>query len=310
MNEDILQRISVLVCFFNRPKALRSVLNAIKHRKDIDLYLAADGPRNLRDSELIDQCWNEIDSQNFQFKIRDSLKSKINRGCKFGMAENIDWFFSKTSHGIILEDDCVPNDYFINSTNVLLNTSFTEKVMTISGTNYKIETHNDIGSDFSLTRFLSVWGWGSWASSWKDYNMNIPDVREVVNDAANSIYGTSRKLEKTIFIKIFTQRFIEVQKGTLDTWDYSLLASSWRNKYFNLQSNFNSIINIGFTADATHTSQRKPNWVKEHYDINVRKSYSYSHYNNEIDKALAKTVYGCNFKNISKEFVKQAIRSV
>jgi len=308
LNEDILQKISVLVCFFNRPNALRRVLDSIKHRKDIDLYLAADGPRDLRDSKLIDQCWKELDSLNYAFSVKETLMSKENRGCKFGMVENIDWFFSNTSQGLILEDDCVPNDSFIDSINSLLNSDVSEKIMTISGTSYNLDSLNEKNYNFRLSKFLSVWGWGSWASSWKNYDLNIPDISEVIQNASNSIYGEGKSLDKMYFEKIFTHRFKEVQNGTLDTWDYSLLASSWRNNYLNLQSNFNSIINIGFTAEATHTSQRKPGWVSEHYDSSVQKSYSYSNYNNQQDQVIAKKVYGCNLKNVSKEFLKQTIR--
>ena len=303
-----MQRISVLICFFNRPNALRTVLEAIKHRKDIDLYLAVDGPRNSRDSKLIAQCMLELESSDFRFEIKKTLNSKKNRGCKFGMVENIDWFFSNVSQGIILEDDCVPNDYFIDSVSDLLNSNLSEKIMTVSGTSYNIKFEKEKDCDFSLSKFLSVWGWGTWASSWKNYDLKIPDLHELVKIASDSIYGEHRSLHKFYFEKIFTQRFSEVENGILDTWDYSLLASSWRHNYFNLQSNVNSIINIGFTSEATHTSHARPSWVKQRFDLGERKSNLYSPYNSNEDQQIADRVYGCNMKNVSKEYLKQYIR--
>jgi hypothetical protein len=48
-------------------------------------------------------------------------------------------------------------------------------------------------------------------------------------------------------------RFGEVNKGIIDTWDYSWVATVLYNKGLVASPNMNLVSNIGFGPDATHT---------------------------------------------------------
>ena len=74
------------------------------------------------------------------------------------------------------------------------------------------------------------------------------------------------------FRNVFTRRFLEVEKGIIDTWDYSLVATLWRQDMKFLQFNGNSVVNVGFDHRATHTKGRAPSWVPITYSKNISKN--------------------------------------
>jgi len=304
-----MQKIPVLVTSFIRPNFLMSILEIIEKRSDIDLYFATDGPRNNDDKIKINKCLNIIKQSKFKFNSKNMLVREQNYGTKFGIKNNIDWFFSKNKLGIVLEDDCLPDNTFFDAIfeglKIHKNSS---KYMSVSGSDYFPINSNQSKTFYRDSYFPMVWGWGSWSDKWNLYKLDIPDLNILVNKTANKIYGEKNTLEKILFVDVFKKRFTEVNTGLINTWDYSLMASAWRNDMVCLQSNFNMIINLGFGKDAAHTTGNPPDWVpKEYRSLKNYLDYTvvdldYINY----DKWLAKNVYNCT----PREFIKNGIKRI
>jgi hypothetical protein len=103
-------------------------------------------------------------------------------------------------------------------------------------------------------------------------------------------------------------RFSEVEKGLVDTWDYSLTASAWRHSIKSLQFNYNSIINIGFDSAATHTINQKPKWVPTAFaEINqINQQVQPVDYESEL--WTIRNVFGAGFKQSMKNQIKSIVR--
>ncbi len=298
----------VLITFFNRPEILEQQFKSIFYRTDLDFFFACDGPRNSTDYARIQDNWNLVDKYFGYIPENRKLERHFNLGCKLAMKENIDWFFGSNKYGLILEDDCLPNsDFFKYIGNSLIDYESVKTIASVSGTNCALSFFNNSPSLFRESMFPMVWGWGTWAEKWKLYQLEIHDRSEIVSDAASKIFGQKKSLKKIYFENVFNMRFEEVNSGKIDTWDYSLIASIWRNNLRVLQINANLVVNRGFNARATHTKNKAPDWVPLAYSIPENLNFSHQPYENSFDMWLANNVYNCTLNDFLKNIVKKLL---
>lgn len=293
----------VLVTFYNRPETLRVLLSIISEVEGLDLYFAADGPKSEQDSLEVERCW-EVVSQFFPLNPdSNSLRRVANRGCKLAMKENLDWFFSINSFGVVLEDDCYPHpEFFVQMARILQEPKL-KRFMTISGGNY-------LGEKFTSPRssmFPMIWGWGTWAENWKLYELQITDSKKLMGFPLREMWSNRRNANVLYFKNTFEKRFSEVSQGHLDTWDYSLTASSWRHERLNLHLGGNLVVNGGFNSLATHTFQDAPAWVPTQYAVEPLCLDSIDSYIPSLDRLLARKVFGCTGISLIKNLIKRVL---
>jgi hypothetical protein len=302
-----MQKIPVLVTFFNRPSHLEKLLISLKKFPNTEPYFSSDGPRNPKDQINLESCFELIDKYFGSLPKNQFLRRDSNLGCKFGMKSNIDWFFDQVPYGIILEDDCIPNDNFINLTGKILSENVDNpSYMSINGTNSYSKVYSK--SLFRETFFPMVWGWGTWAKQWDKYQLEIPDANAIVKSVSNKIFGSKFSINKKYFENVFITRFSEVEKGLIDTWDYSLTASAWRHSTKSLQFNYNSIVNIGFDSNATHTKSQKPKWVPTTFVEIDEISQQVQPVDYELEIWTIKNVFGAGLKQSVKNQIKSIVR--
>ena len=165
----------LLYLIFNRPQKVKETFRAISIWQPSELYISCDGPRNAEDQTLIDECLYIIQSN-----IKWDCELKINKfpknlGCKNGVMNGINWFFSQVSSGVICEDDVVLSTDFFDFSSVIL--AKYENNMSIFGVsacgegtkNYRNDT------DYYCTNFPTVWGWATWKDRWAKINPNMTE---------------------------------------------------------------------------------------------------------------------------------------
>lgn len=299
----------VLITFFNRPANLDALLMAISKQENLELYFASDGPRNESDKAAIEHGWKLVEKYYGTIKFEKTLNRTTNLGCKLAMKGNIDWFFDQVEYGVILEDDCIPNDEFFA---IMLKSLVTYKdnpdILCISGSDYLPQDVSPKDYTFRDSVFPMVWGWGCWSHKWKLYQVEIPDSRFIVEKAAKKLFGRQKPVMKYIFKNVFNMRFNEVDKGIIDTWDYSLVATCWRHDLRVLQLNGNSILNSGFGLNATHTKNSPPTWVPKTYSLNFSKVLGNSKYDPTYDIWMVQNVFNCTFLEVIKNTIKRVVR--
>lgn len=304
-----MKKIPVLVTFFNRPAILEKLFSAIQDQENIELFFASDGARNAIDRKAIDECWALVEKYFKKSPESHKFSRSSNLGCKKAMIGNIDWFFESNDFGIILEDDCVPNeDFFRIVGSALVEIPENSKNISISGSDYFPNKLNSNQTKFRESIFPQVWGWGTWAKQWKKYELEIPDREIIVSSAANLLFGDRFSIKKKYFENIFNMRFQEINSGRIDTWDYSLMATAWRLGLTSLQINGNLIVNSGFGSLATHTKNLAPDWVPRDYSNSIRNNRELPEIDLEADRWIATNVYNCNFTEFMKNEVKKVIR--
>lgn len=247
----------VLFIIFNRPEVTKRVFTEIKKQKPEFLFVAADGPRKNEPGEelLCSQCRsNVLDEIDWDCKVQTSFHPE-NLGCGKAVSSAIDWFFEHVEEGIILEDDCLPDEtFFPFCTQLLGHYRNDESIMHISGNNFQLGQRRGDGS-YYFSRYTHVWGWATWKRAWRNYDFSMARYKQ------SSLTGLSGRLRND---------FNNISNKHIDTWDYQWFFAIWFNNGKVINPQVNLVRNIGFGVKATHT-HKLPSWVTkmEYGSVNV-----------------------------------------
>jgi hypothetical protein len=237
-----LTQIPVLVIGFNRPDFISSLFDRLKECGVTDLYVSLDGPRNESEKSICERTLLTVLSYSSDFHLT-VLNRRQNLGCALGVVSALDWFFNEVEFGIVLEDDCVPdNSFFEFITETKLNVLTTEGNIVISGHNPFMQRNRD-----ELSRYVLIHGWATWATVWKSvrtgyFQTSRPSFRNPL--------GEKRKAREAIFWWANASR---ARLGGVDTWDSIFAERVWFLGIKTLVPKENLISNVGFGAFGTHT---------------------------------------------------------
>ncbi len=241
----------VLLIIFNRQEHAKKTLNAIKRISPSKLYIAADGPRKDRISD-IEKCRQTRDIT----KLIDwpcqviTLFREENLGCGKGPAEAISWFFSNEEYGIILEDDCLANEsFFFFCQELLIKYKQDTRVMLIAGTNPVAYDISDKESSYFFSQVGLMCGWATWKRAWNFYDFSMKDFEEFC------LKGYFKYVYPSLLIRKYLQKkYTQAYKGEMEgVWDYQWEFTRLINSGLSIVPNNNLIENIGFGEDATHS---------------------------------------------------------
>jgi hypothetical protein len=237
----------ILFLIFNRPDTTEKVFAEIRKQQPKYLFIAADGPREHKpaDIELGNQCKQIVSQIDWGCEVKTLYQSK-NLGCGFAPATAITWFFSQVDEGIILEDDCIPNQSFFEFCENLLKKYHNDaSVMMICGTSYQPKPLN--ADTYYFSRYPHAWGWATWKRAWANYNFKLDDETEAVR--ANVIQNTfANSRERRLW-----EGSLKMIINGLDAWDYQWMYWIWKNNGLCAVPWKNMVSNIGFGPHATHT---------------------------------------------------------
>jgi hypothetical protein len=238
----------VLLIVFNRPDLTSLMMKALAEVRPADLYIAADGPRDHVAGEAA-RCQETRDvatTLNWPCRLH-LLFSPTNRGCKRAVQTALDWFFGEVEEGIIIEDDCLPSkDFFAFCERGLSHFRHDQRVMSICGSSY-IEG----GRDIYFSYYADIWGWATWRRAWRLYDRDMVAWSEFERSGGlQAILGGRNAAEA-----YWRGSFDRTAAGQIDTWDYQWIFSVMRHGGLACYPPRNTISNMGFRSDATHTTQ-------------------------------------------------------
>lgn len=253
----------ILFLVFNRPEKTRNVFDAIRKARPAQLYVSADGhrlnvPGEKEKCDLVRAIVQEVD-WDCELKV---LFRDENLGCGKAVSGAISWFFEQVEEGIILEDDCLPDQSFFRYCEVLLNRyKYDERIMHIGGNNFQFGKKRDSG-DYYYSILSHIWGWASWRRAWQHYEFDLKTARIPTEDSYKIAFN-----KNNIFIDYYQSNFLQVRNQQIDTWDYQWLYAIIRMNGLAICPEVNLVQNIGFGEGATHTMQETI-WNK----INIAKA--------------------------------------
>lgn len=239
----------ILFIIFNRPETTKKVFEVIRQAKPKKLFIAADGPRDSKpnEKELCEKVKKIATQIDWDCEVKTLFREK-NLGCGKAVSSAITWFFENVEEGIILEDDCLPDLSFFKFCSELLDKHrLDEKVFMISGDNFLPESLR-LKESYYFSKFAHIWGWATWRRAWKKYDFQMKDFPIFLSQKKITEIWKDRNTQK-----YWLEKFNEVYKHKIDTWDYQWVYTIWKNNGFSIAPNVNLISNIGFGIEGTHT---------------------------------------------------------
>ncbi len=228
----------VLFLIFNRLDTTKIVFEQIKLAKPSKLYLASDGARVSKEDET--QIVAEVrqwvlDNIDWPCEVK-TLFSDENLGCGKAVSGAITWFFSQEESGIILEDDCVPNQSFFMYCEELLDKYKDDQhIWHIAGNNPLGIT--DCDGSYYFAKIMHCWGWASWADRWQHYNFDLIDYSN--QNVQN--FSDDKYIQK-YWLNILNK----MRNHEIDTWDYQWTFEIIKNNGLCINPSKNLISNIGY----------------------------------------------------------------
>lgn len=289
---------AILFLVFNRLDTTKQVFEAIRRAKPPRLYIAADGARENRQGEdtkvqaVRDYILSNID---WDCEVKTLFREQ-NLGCKYAVSTAITWFFENEEMGIILEDDCLPSQSFFWFCEELLERYKDDmRVWHIGGSNFQNGTKRG-NSDYYFSKYNLIWGWAGWSNRWKLYDVELDSIID------------TEFLEKTFTdknaVKYWIKPFHDIKAKKVDTWDYQYTFSMWKYDGLAILPNVNMISNIGFGADATHTTKEGILSNVSRFDLFLKHHPTHIYQNIEADQH----VFYSYFSN--KSFISKIINKI
>jgi hypothetical protein len=243
--------VPILFLVFNRPSTTKVVFDIIRKVRPTKLYLSADGPRKNKagEQQKCDEVKSILATIDWPCDVKRLFRDD-NLGCGKGVSSGISWFFENELEGIILEDDCVPDlSFFPYCAELLDRYRNDQRIMEISGNTIWAYDSDRTEYSYSFSHHNGIWGWASWRRAWNLYDYEMKQYPKIkgkgfLEQTFNSIY------EKDYFNFVFERTYLFPHI----TWDYQWEFVKRINSGLTIVPALNMVVNIGFGADATSTT--------------------------------------------------------
>lgn len=291
------EKTAIVMFVYNRPKHTLKVLEGLKGNNITNLTVFSDGPRKSEDISGVTEVRKIVDS------IKWCNVSKIYRDGNIGLSESViqgvNYIFDKGyERVVVLEDDCIPNNNFINFMEKAFDKyEHNDEVFHISGFGLPIKKHTK--SDNFLSPYPCSWGWGTWKKYWKKCDF-------YQNENYKSLLEDRKKVESFNYPGEAFSEFLEMQlHGKINSWLIRWYYFIYQNSGKCVWSYDSFIKNYGFDGTGVHTNrfdrfnQRNPKEIE-------LCSYQFEA-NNEINPKLIREFRRHFMGKSKKERLKTAI---
>jgi hypothetical protein len=259
----VYRNIPVLILGYNRSSHIKKLLNSLKIIKPKEIYISLDGPKkNIGDINKCNLVKDQIDKIDWNCKLKKNYNS-TNLGCKESVSKGIEWFFKNNKFGIILEDDCIPNQTFFHFC-YKINQIYKDnkKIFSISGSNF---FNQKIEEDYYFSKYAHCWGWATWRRAWKHYDHNLSFWEKWKNS------NSWKSLHKNEIERKYWEKILDkVKKNKINSWAYIWTCSVWKKNGVSIIPKKNLIKNVGFDIQGTNSLKMEKKHLKA-YSIDFKK---------------------------------------
>ena len=252
--------INAAICLFvyNRSRHTNQVLISLskcKNFKKFSLYIFSDNfnPSKKNDKFEVNLVRNEI--LNFKKKNKNIFIkfSKTNLGLYKNLTRGISYVLSKHPSVIVLEDDLVFDENFLNFMDRSLQ-KFRDKknILQISGYSYPINYNSNAAYFLNLT---SCWGWATWSDRWRDF-IKFSKNKKLIQEEYNDIqYDYNKKSNFNVNESYNYLKMLKKQiNSQFNSWGILFYLFSFHKKFLNLFPPFTLVENRGFDGSGFHKS--------------------------------------------------------
>lgn len=246
--------VPVLIIAFNRPDLTQRVFDEVRKAQPPQLFFAANHPETPEDQVKSQQVRAILKQVDWDCEVR-TLYPEKNTGHTWGPINAITWFFKHCPEGIVLEDDCVPNQSFFRFCQELLEYYRNDKrVFSIGGAVY-LNPMPKLKYSYWFSPLTSTWGWASWRRSWEKVDFRMRQWLKL-----RDTNWLAKKIGSPYIARDY-HKGIDKAYRTRDTkdfvgWDYIYNFTMLLYGGVDVRPAMNLVSNIGFRPDASHTKEK------------------------------------------------------
>jgi hypothetical protein len=240
----------IVLFAFNRPEHTRRTLSALKQNYLADsslLFIYIDGPKADFTEEQIQKIntVKEVAKEEqwcYEVKI---IESEANKGLAISIIEGVTEVVNKFGTVIVLEDDLVPDKWFLKFMNDALTVYENEnEVVCVTGYIYPVE--KPLPNNF-LLKGADCWGWATWKRGWDSFE----------NDGNKLLTELVTKNLTSDFDFYSSYPYVQMLKDQIakknNSWAILWHASAYLKNKYTLYPGHSLIHNIGFDGSGTHS---------------------------------------------------------
>lgn len=228
-------------------RTIESLLNN-HSAKESELFIFSDGYKNETDKKdvlEVRQYLKIVDG----FKNITIYEAENNNGLAKSIINGVTEIIYKYDKVIVLEDDLIVSDDFLNYMNEALKFyKDDKKVWSISGYGPDMECLKSYNEDIYLSPRGSSWGWATWKDRWDSIDWDIQDWDDFKKD--------KKAIEKFNLGGNDMYKMLELQMlGKIDSWAIRWCYNQSIKNMYTIYPKKSKIINDGFSDDkGTHNS--------------------------------------------------------
>lgn len=249
--------VPILFIIFKRYDTTIKVFKEIQKIKPKKLYIAADAGRSSEEQIKCEETRSIIKNIDWECEIF-TLFQKKNQGCKYGPYTAINWFFQHEEEGIILEDDCLPNNSFFQFMKEMINKyRDDDRIGMIAGHN---PINIEIPYSYTFSRFKGCWGWATWKRAWNKIDIELQQIDYTKHIIPFMVYNKKRE-------KHWKQALKLIEENKVAAWDWPWYFSLAAQNQLCIFPKKNLVANIGFGDDGTHCMGNAPENALTTYEL-------------------------------------------
>lgn len=236
----------ILVLGYKRPQHLKLAIESLSANPEAAkslLYIAIDGPKNIDELNLVEECRLIATNVSGFRKVITNFQTE-NIGLAQSVISNVSEVLSRHNQIIVVEDDLVVSKKFLEFMNSGL--SFYSKhlnVASIHGFQYPLRFSE---SSCVFMRGADCWGWATWADRWEKVNFSSEFlIREILR--------RKLKFQFDLFGVVSNFRMLQDQSASkIDSWAIRWHASMFIQNMLTLFPPHSLVKNCGLDGSGTH----------------------------------------------------------
>lgn len=243
--------IPILFVIFRRKDVTMRTFAAIKAAQPAKLYIACDGARETvnGEQELVEATRQAVEQAiDWPCEIHRRYQDH-NQGCAKAVSSAISWMFETEEMGIILEDDCVAKASFFKFVREMLHRyKDDQRIGMVAGTNL-VSSKVTMPDSYCFSKYKACWGWATWKRVWSNFQLDMPwrDSDYYQSVIANNGFRAKDK-------NYWKYRLNLIDANYVSSWDWPWYFCLAAQNQLCIFPSKDLIVNIGFDAEATHTS--------------------------------------------------------
>jgi hypothetical protein len=273
------------------------ILGYLRHKK-LNNLLAGELLKDRRLYIFIDRAPEDLVAENTQtfetassFTNRHEIKiewSNTRLGVGKAIPAAVDWAFETEDSIIVLEDDCLPNEYALEFFDYQISETLGDnRISLISGTSPTAFNPNYQMFENSLSSFPLIWGW---ATNKREWMMISRLTREslTLKEIVKFIISTQNWGAKLFFLAAY----VRIKKKNLQAWDALVALELLRISKFALIPSVGVISNTGNDLQKSHDqiNQQSEEVVKSSSRIPIHVNNFSSQKRRETDREILRNI--------------------